>query len=97
MGSQGNLQRMIKELNEVLKGGLVMNMKKTEVTFNNQLAGEKKRSAVKYRTVEDYTNVGQSVNPFHDREIKRTIGIGWKAFGRGVGGGKGSGGKGKKA
>ncbi len=39
--SEGNLQKMIENLNRVsLKVGLKMNMKKTKVMFNNQLAGQ---------------------------------------------------------
>ncbi len=39
--SEDNLQKTIKELNrESLKVGLKINIKKTKVTFNNQLAGE---------------------------------------------------------
>ena len=83
---EGELQRMIEELHrESLKVGLKMNMKKTKVMFNNQLAGQQIRIGKEtIERVEEYTCLGQTISatPNHEKEIRKRIGMGWSAFGK---------------
>ncbi len=62
-----------------------MNMKKTKVMFNNQLAGQQIMIGNEtLERVEEYIYLGEAVsaNPAHDREIKRKIGMRRTAFGK---------------
>ncbi len=80
--------QMIEELNrESLKIDLKMNMKKTKVKFDNQLARQEIMIAnEKLERVEGYTYLGQTVGakPAHEKEIKRRIFKEWNAFGKQV-------------
>ncbi len=69
---------------ESLKVGLKMNMKKTKITYNNNLTGRQIMIGNEaLELVEEYTYLGQmvSANPAQDKEIRR-IGMGWSAFGK---------------
>ncbi len=59
-----------------------MNMKKTIIMFNNQLAGQRTIGKGTLKAVEEYRYLGQTVsaNPARDREINRRIGMGCTAF-----------------
>ncbi len=70
---------MIEELNrESLKVDLKMNMKKTKVKFNNQLAEQQ----IMIESGRIHILGTNSANPAHDRKIKGRIGIKWTAFGK---------------
>lgn len=86
--SGDDLQRMIGELHaESLKVGLRINTKTTKIMYNDHACNQQTLPVIKLNDevieeVKEHTYLGQTVNasPVHEKEIRRRIGMGWRAF-----------------
>ena len=79
-----DLQKMAEELRvESMTVGLKMNKSKTKVMFNkNAICAEIKIDGEILEQVSEYNYLGQLIHtgPSHEKEVKRRIALGWKAF-----------------
>ena len=83
------LQTVLEELNREIKAvGLEMNIKKTQVMFNEQIDREPevKIDQIPLKIVSFYIYLGQLITtlPNKEKKIKRRISSGWQAFGRAI-------------